>query len=164
MSPPAWAATRTFSSTLLVGKTFVIWYDRWTPMRAVAAGSAFVTSRQPSSVWSSTAPSLGASTPVRRLKNVVFPAPFGPMSEHSSSPPSSKSTWSTATRPPNRRVNPRVRNIYSEQFIWSLSSGIVVSSAETREMGSLGMMGAPQESAHSSDVGVTFATVISERA
>src|SRR5688500_14348218 len=54
---------------------FVRWNDRPMPSRQTSWGDTPVMSR-PSS---STAPASGRTWPVMRLKNVVFPAPFGPM-------------------------------------------------------------------------------------
>src|SRR5829696_5249982 len=48
--------------------------------------------------------------PVTRLKSVVFPAPFGPMMALSLPLSSSRSTSSTATSPPKRRVKPWMRS------------------------------------------------------
>ena len=45
-------------------------------------------------------PPDGGSTPVSRLKNVVLPAPLGPMTERSSPARTWKSTRLTAVRPP----------------------------------------------------------------
>src|SRR5688500_7494130 len=45
--------------------------------------------------------------PVRQLKNVVLPAPLGPMSPTISWSYTTKSTSETAVRPPNRLVTPR---------------------------------------------------------
>jgi hypothetical protein len=54
-------------------------------------------------------PSLGGNSPESRLKNVVFPAPFGPMIVRT--PPSGISieTLLTAVNPEKRRVRFSVR-------------------------------------------------------
>ena len=53
-------------------------------------------------------PSVGGSAPLSRLKNVVFPAPLGPMIVRT--PPSGISieTSLTAVKPEKRFVNPSV--------------------------------------------------------
>ncbi len=53
-------------------------------------------------------PSLGGSAPLSRLKNVVLPAPFGPMIVRT--PPSGISieTSFTAVKPEKRLVRPSV--------------------------------------------------------
>src|SRR3989442_3675834 len=48
-----------------------------------------------------TVPASAASCPVRMLKNVVLPAPFGPMSARISPAGSANETSSTAWTPPN---------------------------------------------------------------
>src|SRR5665213_589437 len=50
-------------------------------------------------------PEVGRSTPVMQLKNVLLPAPFGPMTARISPAPSSKSTALSAAKPPNRPVS-----------------------------------------------------------
>ena len=47
-------------------------------------------------------PLLGRSTPVRQLKKVLLPAPFGPMMARTSSRATSKLTSDSAARPPKR--------------------------------------------------------------
>src|SRR5512139_3881077 len=49
-------------------------------------------------------PDVGACTPEMALKNVVLPAPLGPMMPTSSPSRTTASTASTATRPPKRTV------------------------------------------------------------
>ena len=53
-------------------------------------------------------PPVGRSTPVRQLKKVLLPAPFGPMMARTSSRATSKLTWDSAANPPNRTVNSSV--------------------------------------------------------
>ena len=48
-----------------------------------------------------TRPVVGRYRPVRQLKNVVFPAPLGPISETMALRGTTKLTSLTATRPPN---------------------------------------------------------------
>src|SRR5262245_43179631 len=55
-----------------------------------------------------TRPESGVSRPVIRLKNVVLPAPFGPMMACSPPEGSSKWTSSTARRPPKDLLRPSV--------------------------------------------------------
>src|SRR5690242_9410089 len=47
-------------------------------------------------------PPVGRSTPVRQLKNVLLPAPFGPMMARTCSRGSSKLTLESAANPPKR--------------------------------------------------------------
>src|SRR5262249_52553518 len=49
---------------------------------------------------SETLPKSGRSCPLRRLKQVDLPAPFGPINANSSPGPSSKGTPATACTPP----------------------------------------------------------------
>ena len=60
-----------------------------------------------------TRPPLGRSMPDTRLKNVVFPAPFGPMMALTRPPARLMLRLSTAVRPPNRLVRPSVRSTAS---------------------------------------------------
>src|ERR1700756_554080 len=53
-------------------------------------------------------PEVGLSTPVKQLKKVLLPAPFGPMMAHTSSRLTSKLTLDSAASPPNRTVNSSV--------------------------------------------------------
>src|SRR5215469_3958811 len=50
-------------------------------------------------------PWLGFSTPVMRLNKVDLPAPFGPITARTSPSSTCIDTWSTATRPPKRRLS-----------------------------------------------------------
>src|SRR5512135_3606658 len=56
-------------------------------------------------------PLVGRSTPVRQLKKVLLPAPFGPMMARTSSRWTSKFTWESAASPPNRTANSSVLRI-----------------------------------------------------
>ena len=67
---------RTFSSTVRCGNTAEIWNERTSPIRAIAAGREPVISRPLKKIW----PRVGVRKCVSRLKQVVFPAPFGPIS------------------------------------------------------------------------------------
>src|SRR5215813_2210506 len=59
-------------------------------------------------------PLVGRRTPVRQLKNVLLPAPFGPMIARISPRGTAKLTLLSAVSPPNRTVSPSVRSIGSE--------------------------------------------------
>src|SRR3954468_13925025 len=63
-----------------------------------------------SSFANHTRPFVGLYTPVSMLKNVVLPAPFGPMSETIALAGTLNSTSSTATRPPNSLRRNSVRS------------------------------------------------------
>src|SRR5712671_4341808 len=52
-----------------------------------------------------TLPWVGFRTPVIRLNSVDLPAPFGPITARTSPSSTCIDTWSTATRPPKRRVS-----------------------------------------------------------
>src|SRR5688572_11863455 len=68
-------AACTFSNTVSLGKMFVRWNERPIPSRQTSCGAMPVMSR-PSR---STEPVSARRWPVMRLKNVVLPAPLGPM-------------------------------------------------------------------------------------
>ena len=70
------SATRTFSSTVRCGNTAEIWNERMMPRRAICAGFSRVMSRPLKRIW----PAVGGRNLVSRLKQVVLPAPFGPIS------------------------------------------------------------------------------------
>src|ERR1700684_1168253 len=53
-------------------------------------------------------PEVGRSTPVKQLKNVLLPAPFGPMMARTSSRASSKLTADSAANPQKRTDNSSV--------------------------------------------------------
>src|SRR3954452_15431286 len=93
------APTRMFSRTVSLERTLVSWKVRTMPMRDTRyAGTPLrLVPLKDQSPWS------GRSNPVSRLKNVVLPAPFGPMSPVIT--PRWISTWSTSTavRPPKVR-------------------------------------------------------------
>jgi hypothetical protein len=55
-------------------------------------------------------PEVGRSTPVRQLKKVLLPAPFGPMIARISPRRISKSMLSSAVSPPKRTVSCSVRS------------------------------------------------------
>ena len=59
-------------------------------------------------------PEVGRSTPVRQLKNVLLPAPLGPMTARISPRCTSKLTLLSAVRPPKRMVRPSVRSMAAE--------------------------------------------------
>ncbi len=90
------AATRTFSKTVRCGKIDVIWYDFAMPRRAIACCGIPVTSRSLNQMR----PDVGGTSPEISRKNVVLPAPLGPMIERSSPSLTAKSTPLTAMRLP----------------------------------------------------------------
>src|SRR6266852_3508731 len=53
-------------------------------------------------------PAVGRRNPLRRLKHVVLPAPFGPIRPTISPVSTVSSTWLTAAKPPKRFVKLRV--------------------------------------------------------
>jgi len=66
---------RTFSSAVRCGNTAEIWKERTRPSRAISAGRRPVMSRPLNVIR----PRVGARKWVSRLKQVVLPAPLGPM-------------------------------------------------------------------------------------
>src|SRR2546428_259202 len=68
-------AACTFSNTVSFGKMLVRWNERPMPRRQTSCGASPVMSRP----FRTTVPASGRRSPVTRLKNVVLPAPFGPM-------------------------------------------------------------------------------------
>ena len=68
-------AIRTFSNAEYSSNRLMIWNDREIPLRAIVSGDSPVMS-SPSKM---TRPRSGLNLPVSTLKQVVLPAPFGPM-------------------------------------------------------------------------------------
>src|SRR5205809_8051806 len=71
----AGGAFGTFSSRLALGRMLVIGYERASPLWETLFGGSPATS----SPFRRIRPDVGLSTPVRQLKKVDLPAPFGPM-------------------------------------------------------------------------------------
>src|SRR5262245_6192838 len=90
----------TLSRTDIDTKVSGTWKVRAIPMRARASGASAVTSRP----WKCTLPLVGARSPVRQLKNVDFPAPFGPISPSTSPGLTATEASSTALKAPNALV------------------------------------------------------------
>ena len=63
-------------------------------------------------------PLLGRSTPVRQLKNVLLPAPFGPMIARISFRATSKLTSDSALSPPKRTESNSVLRIGTDDAPW----------------------------------------------
>ena len=80
----------------------VIWKVRPTPSAQTVRGASPVMSRPPST----TRPASGWSWPLSMLKQVVLPAPFGPISASSRPASTAKLTPSTAFTPPNAFSSP----------------------------------------------------------
>jgi hypothetical protein len=89
-------ASCTFSRTLIEAKLSVTWKVRATPSRQIWRGLRPVMSRSSSR----TRPASGRSWPSSRLKQVVLPAPLGPMSANCSPRASAKLRPATAATPP----------------------------------------------------------------
>ena len=90
---------RRFSRTESSGKTSVIWKVRAMPRQTRRAGSSCVMSSSSNTMR----PAVGVRKPLIRLKNVVLPAPLGPITARSSPGSTVIETSSTATRLPNWR-------------------------------------------------------------
>src|SRR5213593_2961978 len=104
-----WSATRTFSTTERWGNTAEIWNERTRPSRAMSAGREPVISRPLKRMR----PRVGARKWVRRLKQVVLPAPLGPMSAWIVPRRTRSLTSFTATKPRNSLVSPSVSRMTS---------------------------------------------------
>src|SRR5438445_62203 len=92
----AWAAMRTFSKTVSAWKMLMIWNERETPDATIWCGRSAVIVVARNRAW----PRSAGRRPVRTLKSVVLPAPFGPMIERSSPRGTRSDTPSTAASAP----------------------------------------------------------------
>src|SRR5262245_30887168 len=82
------------------GKTLVRWNERAMPRWAIRCGGVPVMSRPSKRMR----PEVGPCWPVSRLKNVVLPAPLGPMTEWSDPSSTSSVTSLTAVSAPKAFV------------------------------------------------------------
>ena len=100
---PLWpvAPSRMFSITVSLDSALVSWKVRTMPSRATLCAATPLRRR---AVEATSCPSSGWSKPVSRLKNVVLPAPFGPISAVIAPRWISRCSTSTAVRPPKWRV------------------------------------------------------------
>src|SRR5438067_5966825 len=103
------SAMRTFSSTVRCGNTAEIWNERTRPMRAMRAGGEPVISRPLKKIW----PRVGERKCVSRLKQVVLPAPLGPIRAWMLPRRTFRDTSLTATKPLNSFVSARVSKMIS---------------------------------------------------
>src|ERR1035437_4720213 len=92
----------TFSATLMSSNVTGTWKVRAMPSRACASGVALVTS------WplNRMVPAVGCRSPARQLKNVLLPAPFGPIRPTMSPSVTLRSAPSTARKPPKLMTMP----------------------------------------------------------
>ena len=99
---PRWsgAASFMFSMTVSLERALVSWKVRTIPYWGNLWAGAFDI-EAPSKLHS---PSSGSPKPVRQLKKVVLPAPFGPMRAVIEPRWISRCSTSTAVRPPKRRT------------------------------------------------------------
>ena len=88
-----------FSMTDILVRLLVSWNVRTMPIAAVSCAATFAISC-PLKLH---VPWLGVSKPVSRLKNVVLPAPLGPMSAVMEPRCTSQCCTSTAVMPPKVR-------------------------------------------------------------
>src|SRR5476649_426919 len=100
---------RTFCKTDKWGKTAEIWNERITPMRAIWAGLAAVMSLPLNKIC----PEVGARNLVSKLKQVVLPAPLGPIKAWIWPRSTFKLTSLTAVNPLNSLVKLLVSKITS---------------------------------------------------
>ena len=91
--------TITFSSAVMLPNSRMFWKVRAMPARTTLPGFGGRTAPS-KTTW----PAVGRYIPVRQLKNVVLPAPLGPIRPMISPRATRKFTESTAVRPPNRMV------------------------------------------------------------
>ncbi len=98
-----------FSITASLVRLFVSWNVRTIPILAVLCGATPLIS-MPSNCHR---PRFGSSNPVSRLKNVVLPAPFGPIRAVIEPRWTSTCSTSTAIRPPKWRTMSRATRIGS---------------------------------------------------
>src|SRR5262245_12949113 len=84
----------------------VIWYERAMPRWEIRSGDRPVMSSPANRI----VPEVGRRTPVRQLKNVLLPAPLGPMMARTSPLGTEKSTALRAVSPPKRTVSFSVRS------------------------------------------------------
>src|SRR6478736_5461372 len=89
---------RTFSSAVKLGNRFVIWKDFAMPVCANSCAGIPVMSLPIKKIC----PALGANAPESVLKNVLFPAPLGPMMEVSMPGRICTLTLVSALNPPKR--------------------------------------------------------------
>ena len=95
--PRRWAPIATFSSTVMSGTSLTCWNVRAMPSLTTSCGGA-LSMLVPSTEM---VPPEAVSTPVIRLKVVLLPAPFGPISATISRAWTSNETSLTAITPPN---------------------------------------------------------------
>ncbi len=96
------SATASVSATVSEGKSRASWKERPSPAIARRWGARSVMSSPPRS----TRPPWASRKPVTTSKRVVLPAPLWPMRPTTSPGSTARSTPSTATIPPKRRVTP----------------------------------------------------------
>ncbi len=110
------AANRCARSAMTVrcGNTAEIWNERMTPRRAICAGRSRVMSVPLKTIW----PAVGSRNLVSRLKQVVLPAPFGPISAWIEPRRTRRFTPFTAMKPLNSLVRPRVSRIVSPRIMF----------------------------------------------
>src|SRR5690554_652772 len=137
-SSPRWprAPRRMFSRTVIRLSALVSWKVRTMPARATRAA-----------LWRSIlcssnvqCPELGRSKPVSRLKNVVLPAPLGPISAVMAWRGTSRWSTSTAVTPPKLRVTRSATRIGS--VLAAPGSRAVVLKSGTAVLGAVGVVGA----------------------
>src|ERR1700730_1175822 len=97
---------RVFSSVVALGRMLVIWYERAMPFCEIRSGDSPVMSPPLNKIC----PDEGRNTPVRQLKKVLLPAPFGPIIARISPRSTAKLLRFSAVSPPKRTVRSSVRN------------------------------------------------------
>src|SRR5262245_14034421 len=102
-----WAATRTFSKTVISGKMLVIWKVLASPRRLMSSGGSPVMSWP----WKLTVPALGACSPAMTLNSVDLPAPLGPMTEKTSPCRTARLTSARAASAPKLLPSPDTSRI-----------------------------------------------------
>ena len=100
---------RTFSRSVRCGNTADIWNERMMPRRAICAGRSPVMSCPLNRI----VPVVGSRNFVSRLKQVVLPAPLGPIRAWIEPRLTERSTFRTARKPANSMVSPRASRTIS---------------------------------------------------
>src|SRR5207244_1591579 len=139
-TPARWQASRptiTFSSAVMALNRRMFWKVRAIPARVTwyaLRPARDLPSRRMS-------PAVGACTPVTRLKNVVLPAPFGPIRPWISPEATVRWTSWSARRPPKRFVSPLTSRRGSGEGIGALQA---LGAPQVQARQALGALGALQ--------------------
>ena len=118
---------RTFSRAVRCGNTAEIWNERTSPSRATSAGRTPVMSRPLNTIR----PTVGAMNLLSMLKQVVLPAPFGPIRAWIVPRWMRSETSLTARKSPKLLLRPSVTRMSSVLIATAGRPSACVSSAVT---------------------------------